>query len=349
MKPVLRAAGVACALFLTACFQVEEKAFEDPRPMEDLGWSPVEPVAPPGWPELNWPADNRFTPAKAILGRRLFFERMLSRDSTVTCTWCHAPSNAFTDKHRTPFGTGVRVQLGFRNPPTLVNIAFASVLMFEGNAATLEEQATHPLFASNEMDMTGPEIVARLRSDTLYRRLFRQAYGDVPITMTGVVKALATYQRTLISHDSPFDRWSAGDSNAFSDAQKRGAEIFFGTKANCAQCHAPPLFTDGGFHDIGLDSVPGDRGRALTTGFEGDVGRFKTPTLRNLTLTNPYMHDGRFETLEKVVEHYNAGGHPSANKDPRVRPLGLTEGEQQDLVHFLESLTDPSIVAGNEL
>jgi cytochrome c peroxidase len=217
--------------------------------------------------------------------------------------------------------------------------------MFEGGVPTLELQALAPLFAENEMDMTGTEIEARLATDSTYIRLFRQAYGEGPITLAGVTKALATYERTLVSYRAPFDRWQAGDTEALSAAAQRGAALFLGEKGDCWHCHAPPLFTDRSFHDIGLDSAPVDVGRYLVTGRDADIGVFKTPTLRDVGVTGPYMHDGRFATLRQVVEHYNTGGKPHANKSAVVRPLGLTSGEIDDLVAFLESLTDSVLLA----
>jgi cytochrome c peroxidase len=216
--------------------------------------------------------------------------------------------------------------------------------MFDGRETSLEAQALFPLFAANEMDMTGSEIEARLAADTAYIRRFRHAYGEGPITLEGVIKALATYQRTLVSHRAPYDRWVAGEDGALSSEAKRGAVLFLGAKTDCRQCHVPPLFTDEGFHNTGLDSAPQDLGRAAVTGRASDAGRFKTPTLRNIELTGPYMHDGRFQTLGEVLQHYNAGGGPHANKDPRIRPLGLTPGELADLAAFLESLTDLSFL-----
>ena len=192
--------------------------------------------------------------------------------------------------------------------------------------------------------MTAGEIVSRLAADTLYVRLFRQAYGKGSITMDGVTKALATYQRILLSYRSPYDQWKAGDSGALSDAAKRGEALFMG-KAECWRCHAPPLFTNGEFHNTGLDIVGNDIGRMAITGLSSDEGRFKTPSLRNVGLTSPYMHDARLATLENVIEHYNAGlaSHPTT--DTLIRPLGLNSGEVSDLIAFLESLTDSAFMA----
>jgi cytochrome c peroxidase len=258
----------------------------------------------------------------------------------VSCEWCHAPSAAFTDIHNSGFGKGVFSQPIPRTPPTLYNVLFAKVLLFDGSVATLEEQVLIPLYASHEMGMTGPLIESRLAEDTLYVRLFRQAYGPGPIRMEGVAKALATYLRTLVSARSDYDRWKAGEPEAISSSAKAGESLFMG-KAGCFRCHTPPLFTDGDFHNIGLDSVPRDRGRALYTGLAADEGRFKTPTLRNLSRTSPYMHDGRFLQIEDVVAFYNAGGRPHAvNVDARIAPLGLTGREMYELTQFLLTLSD---------
>jgi cytochrome c peroxidase len=237
----------------------------------------------------------------------------------------------------------VRSQITLRNTPTLANVAFSTSLTFDGRESILERQALIPLLSTEEMDMTGPEIEARLAADTMYVRLFRQAFGEGAISLPQVVKALATYQRTLISYRSPYDFWQAGDTAALSPSEKRGANLFFGEKGGCVRCHVPPLFTDGKFHNTGLDSAPVDLGRARVTSLAADEGKFKTPTLRNLTVTNPYMHDGRIPMLEDVVAHYNSGGFPHPNRDSLMQPLGLDEYEVLDLVNFLQSLTDPHL------
>ena len=313
----------------------------------DGNWTPERPVLPQGWPALHWPKDNPYSSAKAILGRRLFFETALSRDRTVSCGTCHKPSQGFANAGQL-LSTGVFGLKTHRNAPSLTNVAFGSSFMFEGGVPTLELQALAPLFAENEMDMTTGEIESRLGADTLYVRLFQQAYGDGVVSLARVTKALATFQRTLVSYRSPYDRWKAGDQNAISSAAKRGEALFTGEKADCWHCHAPPLFTNGTFHNLGLDSVLTDMGRALITGQTTDEGKFKTPTLRNVGVTAPYLHDGRFATLTEVVEHYNTGKSPHPNTDALMRPLGLTSQEVSDLVAFLEALTDSTFLAQPE-
>lgn len=302
------------------------------------------PASPPGWPRIEWPADNPYSVAKVALGKMLFYETGLSRDGAISCSWCHNERGAFADNHGVPLSTGIFQRLTHRNPPALANVAFGSSFMFDGSAGSLEEQALLPLFAENEMGMTGPEVEDLLSGDTVYVRAFREAFGPGAITVSKVAKALATYQRTLVSFQTPYDAWEAGDSSALSPQAQRGAALFFGERTDCRRCHVPPLFTDGGFHDIGLDSVMVDSGRARVTGLPGDVGKFKTPTLRNLRWTHPYMHDGRFESLDEVLDHYDRGGNPHVNRDTLVRPLGLSYAEKRDIIAFLESLTDQAFM-----
>ncbi len=306
---------------------------------EERGPTWVTPAPPPGWPAIVWPEDNPYHPEKAELGRLLFFDTRLSRDKVISCSWCHSERASFADNHHTPFSTGFNLIPTRRNTPTLVNVAFGSSFMSAGEVATLEEQAVMPLLSSEEMNMTADAIEAVLAEDHDYVSRFHAAFGPGPITLERVAKALATYQRTLISASAPFDAWQAGDDAALTEPQRRGHALFVG-KGNCAACHIPPLFTDGKYYNTGLESVSVDSGRMHVTGLAADMGKFKTPTLRNVSYTQPYMHDGRFLELREVVDHYNSGGHAHPARDARIRPLGLTYDEVGDLVAFLESLTD---------
>jgi cytochrome c peroxidase len=294
---------------------------------------------------MKWPADNPYSEAKAELGRRLFFEPGLARDQRISCAWCHAPSAAFADNHHLPFSGGVEGGETRRNSPTLANLGYSPRLMLDGIAGSLEEQALLPLLNPFEMGSTPESIVSYLSADTLYVAQFAQAFGKGPITLSNVAKALATWQRTLISHESSYDRWAAGDTSALGASARRGAALFLGEQGGCFRCHAPPLFTDGGFHNVGLDVSPSDSGRADVTKLATDIGKFKTPTLRNIAATGPYMHDGRFTSLRQVLEHYNAGGEAHPNRSALVRPLGLTASELDDLAAFLESLTDSAFLS----
>ena len=317
---------------------------DGPQLVDADGWTPSRPVLPSGWPEALWPADNPYSHAKAILGRRLFFEARLSADQSISCGSCHKVGSAFADAQRR-FSTGVMGQQTGRNSPTVANALFATSFMHDGRLPTLEAQALAPLLSPVEMGMTKAVIESVLAADTFYVALFERAYGAGPVTLDGVAKALATYQRLLTSSDSPYDRWVAGDSAALAPAARRGADVFFGAKGGCVQCHAPPLFTDGGFHNTGLYADTRDSGRAHVTKNPADLARFKTPTLRNAAVTWPYMHDGSIETLAEVVAHYNNGGRAHPNADARMRPLGLTMQESADLVAFLEALSDSAYLA----
>jgi len=342
---------LAAAVVLTGCLSGEDPDRNGglETVLSDGDYTPEVPDLPSGWPALRWPSDNPFTPAKAILGRRLFFEINLSSDGTVSCTWCHAAGHAFTDKHRVDFSTGVGGVFTSRNSPTTVNMGFATTFMFDGSESSLEEQALRPLLSPHEMNMTIPLIESRLTADTMYVRLFRQAFGPGRVTIDNVARALATYQRTLVSFRTPYDAWAAGDTTALSETARRGARIFLGEKGGCARCHVPPLFTDGQFHNVGLDGIPRDSGRAIVTKFAPDIGKFKTPTLRNISQTGPYMHDGRISSLEHVIMHYNEGPAGVGGADSLLRPLGLNEFEIYELVTFLEALTDEAIMLAPQL
>lgn len=304
----------------------------------------IAPAPPAGWPAITWPVDNPYHPAKAELGRALFFDTRLSSDGVISCSWCHSERASFADNHHTAFSTGVELLPTRRNVPTLVNVAFGTSFLLAGELSTLEEQAVGPLLARDEMNMTAAGIEELLAADSAYVAAFRRAFGPGPITLANVAKALATYQRTLISARAPYDLWQAGDSTALTAAQKRGFALFTG-KGGCAACHVPPLFTDGGYYNIGLDAVVADSGRAGVTGLAADAGKFKTPTLRNIRETYPYMHDGRFLELQDVLEHYDAGGADHPARDPRIHSLGLTYAEKADLVAFLDALTDQEFLS----
>jgi len=293
----------------------------------------------PGFPAVPVPSDNPMTAAKVELGRHLFFDRRFSRDSSVSCGSCHKPEHAFSDAgNSTSAGfAGLRTT---RNSPGLTNVAWNTSLFWEGGVPTLEIQAISPIINPVEMNMNTDTLILRLMQEQRYGPLFSRAWGDSRITLERVTKSLATFQRTLISGSSPFDRWTRGEAGAISASAQRGADLFFGERGDCFHCHGAFNFTDNRFHNTGLDSVTIDEGRYRVTNNEADKGKFKTPTLRNIALTSPYMHDGRFFTLEEVVQHYNSGGKPHPNRDPLMRPLGLTSMDVQDIVAFLESLTD---------
>lgn len=295
-------------------------------------------AAPTLLPEV--PETNPLTPEKIVLGKKLFYDPVLSADGTVSCSSCHNPSFAFADHN--PVSPGVEGRKGIRNAPTLTNVAFRKSFFFEGGAKSLELQAVGPITDHNEMASDVAEVVRKLKADPKYPVLFQQAFGAEP-SMQHVVEALASFQRTLISFNSPYDQFQRGDLNALNEQQKRGMELFF-DKADCFHCHTGGNFTDELPHNTALYVFDEDPGLARLTQKDEDIGKFKTPTLRNIALTAPYMHDGSKATLREAVEHYNLGGEANLNADPLMRPLGLTDQEIDDVVAFLQSLTDEEFI-----
>jgi len=305
----------------------------------------------PYFVKMAMPADNPLTPSGIELGRRLFYDPLLSRDSTISCASCHRQELAFTDGRAV--SRGVDGRAGDRSAMSLVNVGYYyRGLFWDGRTATLEEQANHPLTDPREMDNDWPTILERLRRKDAYFPYFSEAFGlDAPeaIREEHVRKALAQFQRTLVSHNAKWDRVERGEA-VFTAAEKRGWAIFFDAsealpQAECSHCHSDPLFSNLKFFNNGIDSARNlEQGRAVVTGRPSDVGKFRTPTLRNIELTAPYMHDGRFSTLEEVIDHYASGGHPAPNVNPNVRRLNLTERDKADLIAFLKTLTDTTFI-----
>lgn len=292
------------------------------------------------------PADNPPTAARVELGRFLYFDPRLSADATVSCATCHDPAHGFAEPRRTSVGVGGKT--GTRNAPTVLNRLFSAEQFWDGRAADLEEQAKGPLVNPVEMAMPDHDaVVAVVRKIPGYAPLFEAAFGSREVTIDRIVQAIASYERTVLTGDSPFDRHAAGDQAALSAAAQRGLALFNG-KANCVTCHAGFNFTDEGYHNlgVGMDAPEPDLGRYAISKQEVDRGAFKTPTLRNVTETAPYMHDGSEATLRDVIEFYDRGGRPNPWLSKEMRPLGLTDAEKQDLLAFLEALTGPVQAAG---
>jgi cytochrome c peroxidase len=284
------------------------------------------------------PADNPLTTAKVELGKKLYFDPRLSADGAISCASCHMPERGFADD--APFSDGVKGQLGDRNSPTVLNRLYSKAQFWDGRAASLEEQALGPVQNPVEMASPLPLMVAGLTKIAAYKPDFQKAFGSEEITADRVAKAIASFERTVLSGDSAFDRFQAGDTSAISDSAKRGFAVFM-SKGNCAQCHPLPNFTDEGYHNlgVGMDKPNPDLGRYKVTKIEKDRGAFKTPTLRDLVNTEPYLHDGSEETIEAVVALVDRGGARNPNLDPKMKPLRLTKREQADLIEFLKSLT----------
>lgn len=300
------------------------------------------PAVPADFPPLPTPEDNALTPDRVALGRRLFFDPQLSRTREVSCASCHEPARAFADPRRV--STGVSGRMGFRNAPALVNLAWGTSFFWDGGAPTLEHQAIAPIKDPDEMDLTLREANERLAADPGYLEAFQRAYGQPPSEFT-LPRALASFVRSLVSGDSPFDRHRRGDPAALGAAERRGLALFNGEKAECFHCHVGWNLTNNGFRNNGIAPADPDPGRARVTSLPGDAGKFKVPTLRNVAVTAPYMHDGSLATLEEVVEHYARGGRGHANTDLNILPLALEPGEKADLVAFLRALTDEAFLS----
>ena len=283
------------------------------------------------------PDENPLTAQKVELGKQLFFEKRLSRDNTIACASCHLPERALTNGERV--ATGIQGHHGLRNVPTIFNRAYGKSFFLDGHAVSLEEQALEPIQNPIEMNMNLDELEKRLYSIESYREKFEEVFGEQP-TSKNTARALATFVRTMLSGNSAYDRFEHGDAIALSESAKRGLQIFRG-KGNCIACHVGPNFTDEKFHNTGVafkDMTAPDWGRFAVTKVDRDKGAFKTPTLREVSRTAPYMHNGSFASLQEVVDFYSQGGIQNPYLDEEIRPLKLTEQEKKDLIEFLKSL-----------
>lgn len=285
---------------------------------------------------IPFPAENPYTPAKAALGKMLFFETRLSRDKNLNCASCHNPSFGWEVPFAQAIGAGGK-PLG-RHAPTALNQAWAPHFFWDGRAGSLEDQARGPIEAAAEMDLPLATAVTRLKEVEGYRRAFDKAFPKEGLTEKTILKAIATFERTIVTGDTPFDRWVRGDEKALSDGAKRGFAVFTG-KARCASCHSGWNFTDDKFHDIGLPTD--DKGRSLVSKQGADDFGFKTPGLREIAARAPYMHKGQYATLEAVVAHYASGGTARPSRSALMAPIALSPQEVADLVAFMRSLSTP--------
>jgi len=286
---------------------------------------------------LQIPEDNPMSAAKVALGKQLYFDPRLSKDGTVSCATCHDPAKGWTDQ--LPVSTGVGGKHGTRSAPTVLNSAFNYMQFWDGRAPSLEAQALGPIENPVEMANTLPKVVAWLNTVPGYRAQFQAVFGG-PATADRLAKAIGCFERTVYSGNSPYDRYTQDkDKSALSPAAKRGLKLFEG-KARCTQCHVGFDLSDRVFHNIGvgMDKKDPDLGRYTVTHQDKDKGAFKTPILRDLTKTAPYMHDGSVETLEEVIDLYLVGGEDNPWLDPKMKPLDLTDAEKADLLAFLKSL-----------
>jgi cytochrome c peroxidase len=290
---------------------------------------------PKGFPKPRVPADNPMTEDKVELGRRLFYDTRMSVNGKSSCATCHKQELAFTDGR--PVSAGATGELHPRGAMSLVNVAYSAALTWNNpNIRTLEEQALTPMFGEHPVELglrEGDGFPPMLRSDPLYQTLFAQAFPDEAdrFTISNVTKAIACFERSIISARSPYDRYHyEGDDSAVSDAAKRGEVLFFNQHLHCFRCHGGFNFSDGEFHNTGLSPT--------------QTEKFKTPTLRNIAVTAPYMHDGSIRTLDGVLDHYSSGGAANPNKDPLIGGFALTAQNRADLIEFLKSLTDEAVL-----
>lgn len=290
------------------------------------------------------PEDNAPTQQRVELGKKLFFDPRLSGEGNMSCASCHSPLLGWSDG--LPTGKGVKSMVLDRASPTVFNTAFNSIQMWDGRKASLEEQAMGPMEATVEMNMDTKKLFAWLNTNTGYRALFSEAYPGKPIDADSLSKAIASFERTVISNTSPFDQWVAGKADAMSQDQIKGFALFIDPKkANCAACHAGPNFTDNSFHNLGLASFGKDNpdmGRYAQKPIASLKGAFKTPTVREAANTAPYFHDGSARTLEELVEFYAKGGIAKTNLSKSVKELTLSKDEVGQLVSFMNALSSPA-------
>ena len=335
MKPLHKAVLVAAVIsFICGSMPAEAKRHVKAKEVA-FQWNLPSGIAQS---DLKIPADNPMTNAKVELGRLLYFDKRLSADDTVACATCHAPERGFTDN--APVSTGIKGQKGGRGAPTVINRALSDTQFWDGRAMSLEAQAKGPLTNPIEMGMPNHDaVVAKLKNIKGYQSMFVRAFGKPGVNIDTVAQAIAAFERTVLSGNSKYDRYQAGDKKAMTEAEARGMELFNG-KARCATCHGGVNFTDEQYHNIGvgMDAAEPDMGRYNVTKNDGDKGAFKTPTVRDISATGPYMHNGQEKTLEEVVAYYNKGGFPNANLDPLMEPLNLTDAEQNDVVAFMKAL-----------
>jgi len=301
--------------------------------------NPELPPKPPlGLPPVPWPADNPYSPARVELGSDLFFDARLSANGAVSCATCHPPAHAFAGSDPPPVGV-TRTPLR-RRAPTLINRAYGRSQFYDGRAPTLELQILGPVTAPDEMGTTPEAAAAAIAGIPGYGALFERAFGDPKVTFDRITKAIASFERTIVSGNSPYDRFLNGDKQALSREAKRGLQIFE-RSGECSECHKGPNLSDDNFAGLGIgpDQQPPDLGLGVITSRRGDQGKFKVPTLREVAHTGPYMHDGRFKSLDEVLEFYRKGGKPGPHLDSRIAPFFLDERAKSDLLAFLESLS----------
>jgi cytochrome c peroxidase len=308
-----------------------------------------------GYPQYAIPMDNPFTEEGIALGRFLFYDPILSGDSTQSCASCHFQNNGFSDPRQ--FSVGITGAVGTRNSMALFNLMWHPSFFWDGRSANIRNQVVHPIEDPTEMNSTMDEALRKLNNSSFYRNNFFKAFGTTNITKELYTKAMEQFLFTITSFNSDYDKWFRNENNNFSEAAFRGLEIFFKEPhdggADCFHCHGTIHFADFSMSNNGLDEIHTDKGRGAITGNSFDNGKFKVVSLRNVELTAPYMHDGRFKTLEEVIDFYSEGVHAnSPNIDPKMdelpKGLFLTDQQKSDLIAFLKSLTDKELIANEK-
>jgi cytochrome c peroxidase len=327
---------LAVALMLNGC-----KKESAPLYVETV--KPYQLSIPQGLPTPTIPANNPLTVEGIALGRKLFYDPLLSGTNTISCNSCHQQEFAFTDGNK-QFSIGVQGAIGVRNAMPLFNLVYDTHFFWDGGSSDLESQVAGPITNPIEMNQDIGELLQELNAHPTYPELFKKAFGSLPITSSMLLKAIAQFERTMISGNAKYDKYLRNEL-ALSPAEIRGMDLFSNMqKGDCNHCHTlGGTFTDYDFRNTGLDSIYSDQGRYNITGLASDIGKFKTPSLRNIAVTAPYMHDGRFTTLTQCVEHYNTGFHNTQNLDPVLASSvkgRLNQNEISDIVAFLNTLTD---------
>lgn len=312
---------------------------------DEIGYDGQQPYVlkiPPGFDVPVIPEDNALTGNRVLLGRKLFYDAILSKDMTRSCGSCHVPHLAFSDSTAVSFGIDGRP--GTRNTPSLTNVVYQKALLREGGVPTLEMQIFVPIQEHNEFDFNILEVADRMKSIPEYVKLSQLGYNRAPDPFV-ITRAIAAFERTLISGESPFDKWYyQKDQTAVTESVKRGFALFTSDRLNCSQCHSGFLMTNQGYSNNGLYEVYADSGKMRLTGLETDRALFKVPGLRNIALTAPYMHDGSMPDLNSVIDHYESGGKNNVQKSREIKAFQLNAEERSDLIAFLNSLTDENFI-----
>ncbi len=323
---------VLIPLFWVACKK------DAPIQKQEIGLAFI--AIPEGFPPIEFPADNAFTKERWLLGKALFYEKQLSLDSSVSCASCHSQQFGFSDN--VALSKGFKQRLGNRNSPSIINIAYHPYFTREGGVPTLEMQVLVPIQEHNEFNNNILDIAKRLSSNQKLQDLSYLAYNR-PLDFYVIPRALATFERSLISGNSKYDQYKKG-TLSLSDEEQKGMNLFFSDRTNCSDCHSGFNFTNYQFENNGLYETYNDPGRKRLTGLDSDLAKFKVPSLRNIEVTAPYMYDGSLPDLEAVLNHYNSGGKQHSNKSEKIQNLQLNQDEKKQIIAFLKTLTDVSFL-----